>query len=402
MPLPKPLLAIPAMIDPHVHFRVPGHEYKEDWKSASIAAFAGGITHVFDMPNNTPSITTVDLLLEKKKIIDQQLQATGLPLRYGLYLGATSEHLDEISKAHGIAIGVKIFMGGSTGDLLLDDKKALDEAFRRASDASLVVAVHAEDQKRLQMRKEEHSGLDPSIHSVIRDPEAARIAVREAIELADKHRTKLYILHVSTQAEIDEIRAAKKRGVTVFAEATPHHLYLSTDDYKTLGSRALMNPPLRAPQDKEALWEALIDGTIDTIGTDHAPHTIEEKNLPYGKAPCGIPGIDLVLPLLLDAFAREKITLERLIALTSTNISRLFSLPPQKDVVIVDMNEKQVEQSDIRSKCSWSPYLGWKLKGWPIFTIANGKVFSCRKTGKKEQEFVDQYLKESRSLEQPT
>lgn len=376
----RKLLALPALCDPHVHFRAPGGSHKEDWKTASFAAIWGGVTTVCDMPNNSPSCTTIERLRAKKQLIDAELRSTGLPLRYGLYLGADAQHLSEISKAKGEACGIKVFMGGSTGDLLVDSQEALEEIFKRAADIDMVVAVHAEDETLLQRRMKEFQGGDVTSHSIIRSPHVAAVAVERAIALSAKYGTRLYLLHLSTQGELDLVRKAKREGVPVFAETTPHHLFLTTEDYATLGTFVQMNPPLREPAEQKALWEALVDGTIDTIGTDHAPHTRAEKEQPYGKAPSGIPGIDLYLPLLLNAVHEKRLTLQRLVELVHTNPLKLFGFPATDDVVLVDLAlKKRVVSSDIKTKCGWSPYEGRELVGWPLYTFIGGQCITHKR-----------------------
>lgn len=362
---------LPALVDPHVHFRVPGQEYKEDWKTGSLASLKGGITTVLDMPNNVPSCCTVERLSEKKKVIDSQLRTLGMGIHYGLYLGADKHHLEEINKASGQAVAVKVFMGCSTGDLLIDTDEALDEVFKRARDTNLLVAVHAEDEHLLKQKKKEFpNAIDPAMHSQIRSREAAIVATTKAIELCAKYHTPLYLLHMSTKEEMGLVAEAKKNGLPVFAEVTTHHLFFTVKDYEKWKTLIQMNPPIRDQEDQEALWEALRNGVLDTIGTDHAPHTLAEKEQPFGKAPSGIPGVDTLLPLMLDAVSRKQLTLERLVELTSTNPRAIFKLPPCQDVVLVDLSlEKTVTLKEVTSKAGWSPYCGRVLKGWPMVTI---------------------------------
>lgn len=371
------LLMLPALIDPHVHFRVPGGEAKETWETASRAAIAGGVTTVFDMPNNSPSCISLERLVEKKRLIDAQLKK--IPLRYGLYLGADQNHLDEIPKAKDHIVGLKIYMGSSTGDLLMNDAAALEKAFRIAGEQDVLIAVHAEDEEMIAQRKSECKAalhLGARLHSVIRNAEVAARAVRSAIDLAGKHRVRLYVAHVSTREELDLIREAKRAGVRVYAEATPHHLFLTTKSYETLGTCALVNPPLR--ESAEALWDGVRDGTIDTIGTDHAPHLLEEKQRPYGSAPSGFPSIELYLPLLLNAFHEKKISLEQIVSLTHTRPQEIFRWPVNDDVVLVDLNQKRtVDNAHLKTKAKWSPYAGMTLKGWPRYTILRGKVYDA-------------------------
>jgi dihydroorotase len=371
----KGLTLLPALIDPHVHFRIPGGEHKEDWESASRAAIAGGVTTVFDMPNNSPSCITKERLQEKRQLIEKQLK---IPLRFALYLGADQNHLGEIPKVKNEVIGLKIYMGSSTGDLLMKDPLALDEAFRLAAESDLLVAVHAEDEALIEERKcKADLHLGPAIHSVIRNSEVAKRAVEQAIGLAQKYGTRLYIAHVSTKEELDLIRSAKGKGLSVFAEATPHHLFLNTDLYKKLRTRALVNPPLR--EKTEALWDAIYDGTIDTIGTDHAPHTLEEKDRPYGLAPSGFPSIELYLALLLNAHHEKKISLEQIVSLTHTRPKEIFRWKEEEDFVLVDLNERRIVEDDsLQTKAKWSPYAGMTLTGWPRYTILKGKVYDTR------------------------
>jgi dihydroorotase len=371
------LTILPALIDPHVHFRIPGAGHKENWILGANAAIRSGITTVIDMPNNIPSCTSLERLLEKHQLIQQQIKASEIPLRYYLYFGADRNHLKEIAKTKDHAIGIKVFMGSSTGDLLIDDAVSLDEVFRIAADNDMLISVHAEDEEIIRQRKS-HFGhsLDPSTHSKVRCRTAALKAVKIAIYLAAKYKVRLCILHVSTKEELEIIRQAKASGLRVYAEVTPHHLLLSTADYIPWGTLVQVNPPLRESEDQAALWQGIKDGTIDFIGTDHAPHTLEEKNQPYGKCPSGIPSIELLLPLMLDAVNEGKLDLTTLIKLTSTNIATIFRLPAHNDVVLVRHDLKRaVRDEDLRTKCQWSPYTGRLLTGWPIYTIIQGNIF---------------------------
>ncbi len=371
------LTLFPALIDPHVHFRVPGAEHKEDWHTAAQAALAGGITTVFDMPNNNPPCVTVEALHKKKHLIDSQLKEAGIPLRYYLYLGADEHSLDEIGRAAKEIIGIKVFMGSTTGHLLMDNDRALDRVFQIAAQENLIVSVHAEDEQIISKNKEKYkSSLEPSTHSIIRSREAAVVAVKKAIDLAEKYGTRLVVLHISTKDELNLIRKAKERELLVYCEATPHHLFLNEEDYAKWGTKVQMNPPLRTLEDQEALWKGLLDGTIDMIGSDHAPHTLEEKNAPYGSAPSGVPGLETTLPLLLTAYHEKRISLEKIIALTRVNISNIFELQPNHDVVLVDLEKtKKVDNTNLKTKCRWSPYEGRILKGWPVYTLLKGKIF---------------------------
>lgn len=373
------LTLMPALIDPHVHFRTPGAEQKENWESGAQAAIAGGVATVFDMPNNDPACNTREAMLAKMKQIDQQLAKIGIPLRYKLYFGVDEKHVEEISFVKDLLVGIKIYMGSSTGNLVMENEKALDRAFQLAAQEDLIISVHAEDEKILKKQQALYANQsDPAVHSKIRDRSAAIKATEQAIGLTEKYGGQLFVLHVSTKEEMDLIRQAKSRELLVYAEVTPHHLFLTEKDYAQWGTLVQMNPPLRTQADQEALWEGIHDGTVDTIGSDHAPHLLQEKNLPYGQAPSGVPGIETTLPLLLNAYHEEKISLEKIISLTRFNIQDIFRLEPNSDVILIDLEKSQTVQNNLlKTKCGWSPFAGRTLKGWPVYTIVQGKVFPC-------------------------
>jgi dihydroorotase len=366
----KKLIKLPGLIDPHVHFRTPGQEYKENWESGSVAAIRGGYTQVFDMPNTIPSSVTLERIVEKKKLIDAQLKTAKIPLRYGLYVGASRQHFDQIPLCKNDVIGIKVFMGASTGDLLMDDLPSLEILFEIAGKEDMLVAVHAESEAMLQQRKallkDEHAYCT---HSKIRSPEVAAAAVKQAIDLARKHKTRLYVLHVSSIPELELIKAAKAEGLAVFAETCPHYLFLTTKDYARLEGCAQMNPALRDPEHQEALWQAVRDGIIDTIGSDHAPHTIDEKSEAFGCCPSGVPGIETTLPLLFTAHTEGRLSLEKLIELTHHNPRKLLRLPENNDFVLIDTETKRaVKNENLATKSKWSPYAGMALVGWPVMT----------------------------------
>lgn len=371
------LTIFPGLIDPHVHFRVPGLDYKEDWRTAAAAAIAGGYTTVFDMPNTLPPTITQELLLAKKNIIDQQLNDVGIPLRYHLFFGADKSHLDQIPLVKEAVIGIKVFMGCSTGNLVIDDDESLHAVFSIAAKNNMLVAVHAEDEQLMHQRKHLFKNIkDYSIHSQIRNVEVACRAVEKAIYLSQLYNTKLYILHASTQDELSLIKKAKMANLPVFAETTPHHLFLNETAYETLGGKAVVNPPLRAEEHQEALFFAIHDGVIDTIGSDHAPHTEAEKIKPYGECPSGMPGIETTLALLLNAYHHKILTLNEIVSLTSKRARDIFSIPDYQDYVLVDLNKTiQVSKDMLKTKCAWSPFIGSILCGWPIYTIVRGSCF---------------------------
>jgi dihydroorotase len=398
------LTLLPALIDPHVHFRTPGWEHKEDWRSAAQASVCGGYTTVFDMPNTQPPTVTAELLREKKQLIDAQLKEVGIPLRYQLFFGADKNHLAEIPKVKNDVVGIKIFMGCSTGNLVIDDDESLRKVFALAAENNLLVAVHAEDEELMKLNQKKIRAaraskrcsisneplpcgrgseaitdklLNYSDHSLIRNEEVAMRAVAKAISLTKQYGTRLYILHTSTEGEMNLIRNAKQQGLPVFAEVCPHHLFLAETSYEKLKGKAVMNPPLRAEHHHAALWQAIHDGTIDTIGSDHAPHLLAEKEKPYGACPSGVPGIETTLPLLLNAHHAGLLSLQEIVALTFANAKKIFNLKNNDDVVLVNLNkQKIVAEKQLKTKCGWSPFTGMQLTGWPVYTILQGKVFN--------------------------
>lgn len=367
-PSGKRLIQLPALIDPHVHFRTPGFPEKEDWVSGGKAALAGGVTTVFDMPNTKPATVTYERLMEKKVLIDAQLKSAHLPLHYGLFFGADKNHFDELYKIKDHVVGVKVFMGSSTGDLLMDDEKSLEMLFKIAADLDLLVAVHAEDEALIQANtKAYQSEIRPdnyALHSKIRSPAVAVKALQTAVNLVRAYGTRLYALHIGSRAELELLHQAKQEGLPVFIETAPHYLFLDTSDYPRLKGKAQMNPPLRSPEDRQFLWDALRAGWIDTIGSDHAPHPLADKLKPYPHCPSGVPGVETTLPLLLNAHHEGLISIEQIIALTHTNAQRIFNLPERDEWITVDLDQEYCLKADrLQSKAGWSPYEDKVLKG---------------------------------------
>lgn len=377
------LIALPAVIDPHVHFRTPGLTHKEDWQTGAKVALRGGCTTVFDMPNTLPPTITQERLLEKQKIIQQQLALAKLPLRYQLFFGADKHHLDEIHKAKQFSIGIKVFMGCSTGNLLMDDDESLHAVFEIAAHQDMLVAVHAEDEALIRERQKQFAGAinqsNYAVHSKIRNIEVATRAVEKAIALSQRYGTQLYILHVSSAEEIELIKSAKQQKLNVYAETTPHHLFFDDSFYEAQAGRAQVNPPLREAKHQAALFAAIDEGVIDTIGSDHAPHTIAEKAQSYGACPSGMPGLEFMLPMLLNAHHQGRISLNKIVSLTSTRAREIFKLPHYQDWVIADLAlAKTIGHHDTRSKCGYTPYAGLTLTGWPLYTILADEVFDLR------------------------
>ncbi len=363
------MIKLPALIDPHVHFRTPGFPEKEDWASGGAAALAGGVTTVFDMPNTKPATVTFERLMEKKALIDAQLKAAKLPLHYGLFFGADKNHFDELYKVKDQVVGVKVFMGSSTGDLLMDDEASLETLFKIAAELDLLVAVHAEDEAMIQANMKRYQSQihadHYALHATIRSPEVAVKALKTAVDLVRAYGTRLYALHIGSRLELELLHHAKQEGLPVYIETAPHYLFLDTDDYPRLKGKAQMNPPLRSPEDRQFLWDALRAGWIDTIGSDHAPHPLADKLKPYPQCSSGVPGVETTLPLLLNAHNEGLISIEQIIALTSSNAKRIFNLPDQDEWITVDLNHSDtVSAEKLHSKAKWSPYEGKTLQGW--------------------------------------
>ncbi|MCP3682711.1 MAG: dihydroorotase [bacterium] len=362
-------IVIPGVIDPHVHFRDPGATWKEDFFSGSKAAAAGGVTTVLDMPNTNPMTISQKFLDEKRELAKKSI------VNYGFHIGATKDNLEELKKIKGVA-SVKVYMGSSTGDLLVDNDFSLRNVF---SLSDKIIAVHAEDEKIIKMNTEKYKNeKKPSIHGKIRSNECAASAVKKAISFSDDKQ--LYVCHMSTAEEVELVRNANRK---VYCEATPHHLFLTKEALDNMGNYAKMNPPLRSAKDVAALWKAIEDGVIDTIGTDHAPHTREEKEQDYWKAPAGVPGVETMLPLLLDAVNKNRLSLKRLIDITSGNVAKIFRIKNKgaiekgfdADITIIDMNKENViKDENLRTKCGWSPFNRLHLNGAPVKTIVNGNV----------------------------
>jgi dihydroorotase len=367
------LHVLPGVIDSQVHFREPGLEHKEDLESGSRAAVMGGVTAVFEMPNTKPNTDTAERVADKLARAHHRMWCD-----HAFYVGATSsnaESLKELERLPGTA-GVKIFMGASTGDLLVADDGALA---RVLASGKRRVAIHAEEEFRMNERADLRVTGDPSSHPVWRDDESAMLATRRILRLAREAKRRIHILHITTPAELELI--AQHKDIAT-CEVTPQHLTLAGEEaYPRLGSYAQMNPPIRSGAHRDGLWHWLAQGVPDVIGSDHAPHTIEEKSKIYPDTPSGMPGVQTLLPLLLDHMHHGRLSMQRLIDLTSAGAQRIFGLVGKgriaagydADFTIVDLKKRWMVTEDwLQSRCGWSPFTGMELTGKPIGTIIRG------------------------------
>ncbi|MEG4171431.1 MULTISPECIES: dihydroorotase [unclassified Microcoleus] len=369
----KGLTLLPGVIDPQVHFREPGLEHKEDLFTASCACAKGGVTSFLEMPNTRPLTTTQAALDDKLSRAAEKCL-----VNYGFFIGATPENLPDLLNANPTP-GIKVFMGSMHGQLLVDGEASLEAIFA-AGDR--LIAVHAEDQARINQRRQEFAGIsDVAVHSQIQDNQAALLATQLALKLSNKYQRRLHILHLSTGDEAELLRQEKPSWVT--AEVTPQHLLLNTSAYQTIGSLAQMNPPLRDPRDNEILWQALLDGVIDFIATDHAPHTLAEKAQEYPNTPSGMPGVETSLPLMLTQAVEGRCTVAQVANWMSAAVAKAYKIPNKgaiapgfdADLVLVDLEKyRQVVGAEMASKCGWSSFEGWNLTGWPVVTVVGGKV----------------------------
>jgi len=367
------LTLLPGVIDPQVHFREPGLEYKEDLFTASCACAKGGVTSFLEMPNTNPLTINQSALDHKLKLASQKCL-----VNYGFFIGATANNLEDILTVNPTC-GIKIFMGSAHGDLLVSKEEEIETIFAKGS---RLIAVHAEDQARILERKKQFATeTDPAIHSVIQDETAALNATKLALKLSQKYQRRLHILHLSTGIEAEYLRTNKPSWVTV--EVTPQHLVLNTESYAKIGTLAQMNPPLRSPENNEILWKALLDGIIDFIATDHAPHTLEEKAKGYPNTPSGMPGVETSLPVMLTQAKQGRCTIVQVSNWMSTAVAKAYKIPNKgkieigfdADLVLVDLNNyRPVLREEILSKCGWSPFEGWDLTGYPIYTIVGGQI----------------------------
>ncbi len=367
------LTILPGVIDSQVHFREPGLEHKEDLETGSRAAVLGGVTAVFEMPNTNPLTTSAETLADKVR------RATGrMHCDFAFWVGGTRDNVDdipELERRPGVA-GIKVFMGSSTGSLLVDDDEGVAAILARTRRRA---AFHSEDEARLVERKPLRIPGDPSSHPVWRDEIAALKCTERLIRIAREQRAQAHVLHVSTRQEIELLAGAKD---VASAEATPQHLTLGADDYPRLGTKLQMNPPVRGADHRAGLWRGLDQGVVDVIGSDHAPHTLAEKAKPYPDSPSGMPGVQTLVPVMLDHVAAGRLTLQRLVDLTSAGPARLFGIVGKgrlavgydADFTVVDLKRVEtIRDSWIASRCGWTPYDGTTVTGWPVGTFVRGR-----------------------------
>ena len=370
---------IPGVIDDQVHFRDPGLTHKEDLATGSHACAKGGVTTFLEMPNTRPATVTLEALHAK---LDAAVRKC--VVNYGFYIGATPDNIDVLCRAERTP-GIKIFIGSSTGNLLVDQQEVLERIFNQTS---LPICAHCEDEATVRANaKRLNGGSCYTDHSRIRDHQAALTATRRAVDLAERHQHRFHVLHVSTAQEAEFLKSTSER---ITAEACPHHLLFSIDDYERLGSLVQMNPSVKTREDCAALWEALRDGTIQMIATDHAPHTLEEKDQPYPHSPSGLPAVENSLALMLDAVNRGHCSLQQVVQWMCEAPARVWNIRNKgriqpgfdADLVLVDLNQRHsVRNEDQLTKCGWSPWHGATLTGVPVRTwvmgqtvFANGRV----------------------------
>ncbi len=381
---------LPGAIDPQVHFREPGQPEKEDIGSGSRAAAAGGVTAFLDMPNNVPAATGMAAMQAK---LDSA--ARSAVTHHGFFIGATSDNVSDLQAAVGApddpsptagVCGIKVFMGSSTGDLLVHEQQHLEDIFAGTAG---IIAVHAEDEDRLNARKPEFAHrTDVAAHAEWRDSETALIATQRAAALAESHRHRLHVLHLTSALEADWLAGNKSSLITT--EVCPQHLTFDQTDVEGIGTRLQMNPPIRYAHDRDTLWNRLKDGTIDCIATDHAPHTLANKALGFPNAHSGMPGVETSLPCMLTHAANGMCSIADVARWMCEGPARVYGMVGKgrlaagydADIVLVDMeNRRTIQDSDTWTRVGWTPYAGREMTGWPIHTIVDGRVVHSRERG---------------------
>ncbi|MBV1704124.1 MAG: dihydroorotase [Hyphomicrobiales bacterium] len=367
------LHVLPGIVDSQVHFREPGPTHKEDLETGSLAAVMGGVTAVFEMPNTDPTTTTPAALADKLARAKGRMHCD-----HAFWVGGTRDVARDVAELERLpgAAGIKVFMGSSTGPLLVEDDGGVADILRRTRRRA---AFHSEDEYRLRERAHLRVPGDPSSHPVWRDAEAAMACTRRLVAIARREGARIHVLHISTREEIAFLAGHKD---VASCEATPHHLTLDAGDYARLGTKLQMNPPVRDAAHRDGIWAGIADGTVDVLGSDHAPHTLDEKARPYPQSPSGMTGVQTLAPIMLDHVNAGRLTLERFVDLTSAGPARLFGIAGKgriaaghdADFTIVDMKRREtIRDSWIASRCRWTPYDGKEVIGWPVGTIVRGR-----------------------------
>ena len=363
---------LPGVIDTQVHFREPGMEHKEDLESGSRAAVMGGVTAVFEMPNTNPLTTSEAALADKVARATNRMHCD-----FAFFVGGTHDNVKDLPELEMLpgAAGVKVFIGSSTGSLLVADDpgvRAILKVIRRRA------AFHCEDEPRLEERRGLRVPGDPSSHPVWRDEIAALTATTRLVNLAREEGKRIHVLHITSAEEIEFLRTAKDVATV---EVTPHHLTMDTSWYARLGSLVQMNPPVRGVRHKDAIWQGLTEGVVDVLGSDHAPHTLEEKAKPYPDSPSGMTGVQTLVPMMLNHVANGRLSLARFVDLSSAGPARIFNIATKgriavgydADFTVVDLKRREtITNAWIASKPGWTPYDGVKVTGWPVGTFVRG------------------------------
>ena len=372
----KGLTILPGVIDSQVHFREPGFTHKEDLESGTRAALLGGVTSIFEMPNTNPVTTSKEAFQDKLNRAKNRAHC-----HYAFYIGGSSDNFEKLNELETLqhCSGVKIFLGSSFGTLLVDNDKLLENILKNGRRR---VIIHSEDEARLIERK--HIAIEmahPKAHPIWRDEETALISTKKAIHFARKHQRPVHILHVSSSEEMAFLKDNKDISSV---EILPQYLTLSSPEcYERLGTLAQQNPPIRDIRHMENLWHAVRTGIVDIIGSDHAPHSIEEKNKPYPQSPSGVPGVQTLVPLMLNHVAKGNFSLERFVTMVSENPRKLLNVKNKgrievgydADLTVVDLQKTVTIKNDwIASKCKWTPYDGMKVTGWPVQVYLKGQL----------------------------
>jgi dihydroorotase len=368
-------LVLPGIIDTQVHFREPGSTDAEDLESGSRAAVLGGVTSLFEMPNTNPPTSNLIEFDKKLKLAKQRMHSN-----YAFYFGATPDNIEQLSNLKGLkgCCGIKLFAGSSTGKLLVDKEADIEKVI---SNSDRIVSIHSEDEEILNLRKRFIKKGNVHSHADWRNAECAISSTRRVVKIAERYNKRIHVLHVSTKEEVDFL-AMHKKNITF--ETTPQHLTLYAPDcYDKLGTYAQMNPPLRTKDHYDRLWMAIKNDIVDVLGSDHAPHLKKNKDKEYPESPSGMPGVQTIFPIMLDHVNNGKLSLEKLIKLMCENPCRIFGIKNKgfikegydADLTIVDNNKVQTIKNEmIASKCGWTPFNNYKVKGFPIGTIVNGNL----------------------------